>query len=187
MPRLSELKTDALDEAQRSVLEAIESGPRGSMGLVGPFGIWVRSPTIGQMVQSLGSAVRFETSLAEDVKEVAICTVGTHYHAKFEFAAHQRLARHAGVSEAVIEALQLGIDPQFDTPALTASYRIARGLLNDHRLDDETYSAGIDVFGESGLIELVSVIGYYCLVSLTLNAFEVPITENMTDPFPDFR
>ena len=187
MPRLSELNTDALNDAQRLVLKSIESGPRGSMGLVGPFGIWVRSPTIGQMVQSLGATVRFETSLAEDVKEVAICAVGTHYHAKFEFAAHQRLARQAGVSEAVIEALRLGTDPQFDSPTLSASYRIARRLLNDHRLDDETYSVGIDVFGENGLIELVNVIGYYCLVSLTLNAFEVPITANMTDPFPDFR
>ena len=39
-------------------------------------------------------------------------------------------------------------------------------------------------FGEAPLIELVTIIGYYCLISLTLNAFDVALTSRMTDPFP---
>ena len=135
---------------------------------------------------SVGAAVRFETALAEDVKEVAICAVGAHHHAKFEFAAHQRLAKQAGVPAAVVEAIRGEGDPEFEVAGQATSYRVARALLNRHRLDDATYAEAIDAFGESGLIELVSVIGYYCMVSLTLNAFEVPLVANMTDPFPDF-
>jgi 4-carboxymuconolactone decarboxylase len=50
---------------------------------------------------------------------------------------------------------------------------------------DATYVAACDTFGETGLIELVGIIGYYCMVSLTLNAFEVSLTDGMEDPFPD--
>ena len=35
------------------------------------------------------------------------------------------------------------------------------------------------------MIELVSLVGYYCLVSLTLNIFEVPLDNGMEDPFPN--
>jgi hypothetical protein len=35
------------------------------------------------------------------------------------------------------------------------------------------------------MIELVATIGYYCLISLTLNAFEIPLEPGMKDPFPE--
>ena len=54
-----------------------------------------------------------------------------------------------------------------------------------HRIEAATYAAAEAAFGEEGLIELVTTIGYYCVVSLTLNAFEVPLPESWTDPFPE--
>ena len=38
---------------------------------------------------------------------------------------------------------------------------------------------------EHGAVELVTTIGYYCLISLTLNAFEVPLPNEMQDPWPN--
>jgi 4-carboxymuconolactone decarboxylase len=40
-------------------------------------------------------------------------------------------------------------------------------------------------FGEQGAVEVVTTIGYYCLISLTLNAFEVPLSSQMIDPWPE--
>ena len=57
--------------------------------------------------------------------------------------------------------------------------------MDSHRLTNATYAQAISQWGEEGMIELVSVVGYYCLVSLTLNAFNVPVLDNMEDPFPD--
>ncbi|MGA0841129.1 MAG: hypothetical protein ACO3P1_14675 [Pseudomonadales bacterium] len=39
--------------------------------------------------------------------------------------------------------------------------------------------------GEQERVELVTVIGYYCQISLTLNAFCVPLPEGADDPFPE--
>lgn len=186
--RLSRISTDDLTLDQRAVLEAIQSGPRGkkhgSIGLAGPFGVWVRAPKIGFATQALGAAARFETTLPENVKEVAICTVGAFYRAKFEFAAHRELALAAGVAAEGLERLRLGELPNF-SGGEDLAYRVANGLLNLHRIDSNTYAGALGQFGEDGLIELVTIIGYYCMVSLTLNAFEVPLTRNMEDPFPD--
>ena len=51
---------------------------------------WQSAPT-GHPALDLGAAVRFKTQLPPDVRQVAICTVGVHYKAKFEFAAHRAI------------------------------------------------------------------------------------------------
>jgi len=187
--RLSPLNPDDLDAEQRAVLDAIQRGPRGNrhgrIGLVGPFGVWVRAPKIGHAVQAFGGTVRFETALPERVKEVAICTVGAHHRAKFEFAAHRSLAIAAGVSEQTVEAIRCGATPSFDDDGERLAHAVTRALLETHHIDDSLYAHAMEVFGEVGLIELVTIVGYYCLVSFTLNVFEIPLDANITDPFPD--
>ena len=185
MPRLSPLSEDDLTPEQRAVLDAIQGGPRGNMGLVGPFGVYVRAPRVGNAAQALGAAVRFETSIPENVKEVAICTVGAFFRSKFEFAAHAALARKAGVAEAAIEALREGRTPRLDDPKESVAHRIAAELLREHRVSDALYQEGVSLLDEQGMVELAATIGYYCLVSMTLNLFQVPLREGMTDPFPE--
>lgn len=185
MSRLPELDRATLTDAQRGVLESIESGPRGAMGLVGPFGVYVRVPGVGQAAQNLGAAVRFNTELAENVKEVAICTVGAFYKSKFEFAAHASLAAKAGVAQDIIDAIHNGEPPAFKDDAERLAYEVTGELLSNHRLSDSTYTRALECLGETPLVELVLTVGYYTTVSFTLNAFQIPLREGMTDPFPD--
>jgi 4-carboxymuconolactone decarboxylase len=181
------MSDEDLNEEQKAFLDQLNEGPRGSsgrIGLVGPYGVWVRAPHVGEPAQRLGAALRFGTELPENVKEVAICTVGAFYRAKFEFAAHRRLALRAGVSEAALDQLQAGESPSLaDDEALAHSF--ADEMLHQHRVSSGTYERALESFGETGLIELVSLIGYYCLISHTLNVFDVELMDGMVDPFPD--
>jgi len=185
MSRLSTLDEKNLGPDTRAFLDALNSGPRGRIGLIGPFGVWAHAPALGQAAQAFGATLRFKTSLPERIKEIAICTVGAHYKAKFEFAAHGPMAIAAGVPVATVEAIRLGTDPKLTDPADLASYRVACELLREHQLSDATFADAKARFGEPALIELVTIIGYYCLISLTLNAFDVELTSRMTDPFPE--
>lgn len=187
MPRLERLSESGLDEEQKAFLDRLNDGPRGSrgrVGLVGPYAVWVRAPHVGEPAQRLGAALRFGIALPENVKEVAICTVGAFYRAKFEFAAHRRLALRAGVSEAALDQLQAGEAASLEGEEALA-HAFADEMLRQHRASPETYERALESFGETGLIELVSLIGYYCLISHTLNAFEVELPDGMVDPFPD--
>lgn len=187
MPRLEPLSEPDLDEEQKAFLDHLNDGPRGGsgrIGLVGPYGVWVRAPHVGEPAQRLGAALRFGTTLAENLKEVAICTVGAFYRAKFEFAAHRRLALRAGVSESALDQLQAGEPAAFEgDEALVHAF--TDEMLRRHRPRPATYDRAFERFGEAGLVELVSLIGYYCLISHTLNAFEVELIDGMADPFPD--
>ncbi len=185
--RLTPIDRDNLREDQQAVLEAIESGPRGNrpgIGTIGPFSAMVKAPGVGGAIQSLGAAVRFGSSLPENIKEVAICTVGVHYRCKFELSAHKALAIRAGVSEQALDRLIANDDPDFEGEEILA-HTIASQLVNQHGLTDETYNHGVETFGEEGMIELITATGYYCLICLILNSFKVPLEDGMADPFPD--
>lgn len=188
MTRLTPLTESELDAEQHAFLERLNAGPRaarqGRIGLIGPYGVWARVPHVGDAVQSLGAVLRFDTRLPENIKEVAICTVGVFHRARFEFAAHRRLGLRAGLDEAALDRLQAGQPPGFVGDEAVA-YAFTDEILRLHRASPATYAQALAAFGEADLIELVTLIGYYCLVSCTLNAFEVPLADGMVDPFPD--
>jgi adenylate cyclase len=88
------------------------------------------------------------------------------------------------VAQAHLDQLVGGVEPDFSGNELIA-YTIAMQMLHQHAVMAETYTTGVTAFGEPAMIELVTTIGYYCLISLTLNVFEIPLEQGMTDPFPE--
>ena len=182
--RLLDLDENQLTPAQARVLKSIQDGPRGKLGLIGPFRAMVSAPEIGEPIQALGAAVRFNVSLKKNIQEVVICTVGAYFRSKFEFSAHQHMAIRAGVNADCLDQLRRGEVPKFYGEEKLA-YELTTALLTRHRLTDNEYAAGRECFSETGMIELVATIGYYSMISLTLNTFEIPLEPGMTDPFPE--
>lgn len=194
--RLALLSRNTLTDAQRKIFEAVTTGPRmkttgasigiepdAPTGLPGPFNAWMYSPVIGNLVQELGAALRFSNSLPNNLLEIAILMIGKQWLAQFEFWAHTRLARRAGVSDAAIEAIRKGLDPQFDKPEETQIYLFVREFIGTKRISDKTYAATRAVIGEQGLVDLVALMGYYTLVSMTLNCFQVALPPDQLLPF----
>jgi 4-carboxymuconolactone decarboxylase len=161
-------------------------GTRGSQmvnsdgGLVGPFNAFVHAPGLGQHLASLGAAVRFGTSIERRLSEVAIITVGARWKAEFEWWAHTRMARNHGVSNAVVEAIGLGEDPPFEADDERVVYEVARQLTQTGQLSQDAYDAAQRLLGDTGAVELVSLCGYYTLISFLLNAFAVPLPPGAT-------
>ncbi|HJZ07011.1 MAG TPA: hypothetical protein VJ283_02945, partial [Trebonia sp.] len=93
----------------------------------------------------------------------------------FEWWAHARMAREHGVADAVVDAIGRGEDPPFEADDERAVYLVARQLGDAGRLDQETYDAAYRLLGDVGMVELVSLCGYYTLISFLLNAFTVPL------------
>jgi 4-carboxymuconolactone decarboxylase len=46
-----------------------------------------------------------------------------------------------------------------------------------------TYARAVALLGEAAVVELVGILGYYTLISMTINAFEVPLPAGAADPF----
>lgn len=182
MTRLSMVNPSDLSDEQRELWVALLNRRGGGPSrvdddrhLVGPFNAFVHVPQIGRRLASLGTHLRFETSIERRLIEVAICTVGAHWRSEFEFFAHAPMALEHGVDPSVIEALRAGEVPSFARDDEQIVYEVARQLLNDRRVTDSTYASAESLLGEAGMVELVALIGYYCLISMLLNLFEVPL------------
>jgi 4-carboxymuconolactone decarboxylase len=181
MARLAPLDLDVLDPEQKRVADEIRSGPRGGLG--GPFQAWLRSPGLADHAQQLGAHCRFGTSLPAAAVELAILLTGRHWRAQFEFWAHARLGRQSGLSEEVIEAIRTGATPPLEDPLHRTIYDAVTEYFETNRLAPATYGRAIAALGERGLVDLVGIVGYYGLVSMTLNVFEVSVPEGEREPF----
>jgi 4-carboxymuconolactone decarboxylase len=180
MPRLAPLDLNKLTPEQKKVADAIVSGPRG--GLRGPFEPWLRSPVLADRAQKLGEYCRFDNTLPRDLSELAICLVGRHFKAQYEFFAHARLAKEAGLSPAIIEAVRTRQSPPFTRDSERIVYDFVTEYLATNRVSAPNYKRAIDAFGEQTVVDLVGVCGYYMLVSMTLNVFEMPLPPGEPDP-----
>lgn len=178
MSRLTTPAYEDMTEAQKKVHDAIVSGPRGTVR--GPFLPWMANPEMAMAGQKLGEYFRFNTSLTRDLAEIAILVTGAHYRAEFEWWAHSRMAHEAGVSTDVTDAIRDGKEPVFDTVAAKTVYETARALNQNHRLSDDAFAHARQILGEAGLVDVIGLCGYYALVSLTLNAYEMPTPDGST-------
>jgi 4-carboxymuconolactone decarboxylase len=178
--RLPHLRYDDLDPEGRAVWDAIV-GSRGASlvnadgGLIGPFNAFVHAPGVGQRMSSLGQVLRFETSIERRLSEVAIITVAARWKAEFEWWAHARMAREHGVPGEVVDAIGRGEDPPFQVDDERVVYTVARQLTTGGQLGQDAFAAAEHLLGQAGVVELVSLCGYYTLVSFLLNAFTVPL------------
>ena len=145
MPRLQPVEPSALTPEQRTVYEAIASGPRG--GVRGPFLALLHAPELANRVQHLGELVRYQTSLGRRLSELAIIVTARGLRCPYEWFAHSKLAAEAGLPAGAIEAIRTDRDPGFTDPKERLVYQFARELVADKRVSDATYDAVTQTFG----------------------------------------
>ncbi len=144
-------------------------------GLHGPFNAWLHAPVIGKNLSRLGASLRFEMSLDRRLIELAIITVGARWQSEFEWYAHAPMALEAGVDQSTIDAIGAGDRPELTLEDEKVVHAVAHQLCRDGRLDEAVYAAAAELLGETQMVELVSLCGYYTMISFTLNAFDVPL------------
>lgn len=183
MSRVPEVRPETMTEAQRSVAQEIVSGPHAR--IVGPYHAWLQSPELARRVRSLSEFIRFKTSLPPRLSELAILISGRYWKAEFEYYAHARLAKKAGLEDAVIAAIATQRRPAFKQRDEEIVYDFCTELYETRRVSDATYQRALDALGLTAIVEIVATAGYYSMVSLTLNAFQVPLPPGEPSPFPD--
>ena len=196
MSRISYITPENFTEAQQHLFKSITGGKRGEGrapedllnaegGMSGPFNAWLRSPVLGEAAQRVGEAVRFESALPPQLRELAILVVAAKWKAQYEWWAHEKIARREGLDEGVIESVKAETLPDFSNSTEAIVYNFARELLDEHRVSDHLYNDAVEQLGEARVVELVILLGYYTLVSMTLNVSEVPVPAGEDAPFID--
>ena len=178
--RFAPLTEATMTPRQREAYNGIVSGPR--KGAAGPFNALLRSPDVADRVQKVGEYVRFHTTIPAPLNEMAILITGRFWSAQFEFWAHRRLARTAGLPDPIIDAIAEGRRPAAMSEDQRIVHDFCTELFRDRAVADATFKAVADRFGPQGVIDLIAATGYYSIVSMVLNVDRYPLPAGEEPP-----
>ncbi|MBX3662765.1 MAG: carboxymuconolactone decarboxylase family protein [Burkholderiales bacterium] len=184
---------EQLTPEQKALSDAIKSGPRARLAssgaskpgpLGGPFNVWLRSPGIGGLIQQLGEEIRFRSSLSGKLNELAILVTARNWTSQYEWVAHHKLALEGGLDPKIADAIAAGRRPEGMDPDETLVYEFSQELQDTKEISDDTYARAVARFGERGVVDLISVNGFYVLVSMCLNVDRTPVPPGTPLPLP---
>jgi 4-carboxymuconolactone decarboxylase len=173
MNRFEVLQREQMSPRQREVADAIASGPRGA--LKGPFLALIHNPELASRVQELGEHLRYKTGLPQPLVEIAILVTARRWSCDYEWAAHARLAREAGLRNQVIDSIAVRARP----PELDADEALLFDFAGETVWEGEPSEASFDAvvarFGRPTVLDLLAVCGYYTLLAFVLNTAKLPL------------
>ncbi|MBC7601632.1 MAG: carboxymuconolactone decarboxylase family protein [Ramlibacter sp.] len=176
--RLPMLADAAMTSEQRAVAQALIDGPRKAV--YGPFVALLRSPQLLDPVAKVGEYLRFDSVIDARIRELVICAVARALTNQFEWLMHASSAVKEGVAQSTINALYAGARP-VDVPADEAlALDFTREVLTTHGASEPTYNAALEHFGEQGVVELTTLIGYFAMVSWLMNVAHTPAKADVT-------
>lgn len=145
--------------------------------LMGPWNPWLHEPKFGKPIWDLTLALSVSPSLPRTVREVAILVTGAKFKSAYELYAHVIAAERRGLSDDKLATIVAGQRPGDLTREEAVAFDVAAALVHQGVLPELNYRQAVQTFGVHGAAELIYLVGLYCLVSVTLNGFNVPVPE----------
>lgn len=172
MPRLPELDESNLSVEQQKIYDEIKR-VRGRVR--GPFAVWLRNAELADGALKLQDMFAARVKLERRLVQLMILVAARFASAQYAWYIHEPHALHFGIARDVIDAIQERRTPNFTKEDERLVYDITIELNTTHGLSEATFRRGMALFGEQQMVELVSGVGFYSMVAMTLNAFNVEV------------
>jgi 4-carboxymuconolactone decarboxylase len=182
--RMPPLSPDQLSAEQAQALAEFVAA-RGQ--LTGPWVVLLRSPELMTRTRGLSDYLRFESVLPGYLREFVILMTARQWGQSYEWNAHYPLALDEGFSAEMAQAIAEGRRPEGMVEEEAILYELVLELQRNHGVSDATYDKAVERFGEQGVVETVSLVGYYTMISMILNTARTPLpadAEPALTPFP---
>lgn len=186
-PRFKPLPESEMSEAQLKVVREVASGPRGRMSMTGPNIVLLRCPDLLSRTQKVGEYLRYSSSLPARLSEFAIMVTARAWTAHVEWLAHQPLALKAGLDPSVADDLAQGKRPAAMKDDEAVVYQFCNELQHTKAVSDATYQATVEKLGESGVVDLLGITGYYSMLAMVLNVARQPLPGGIAPPLPPLK
>lgn len=179
--RIHPLAREEMDAEQQRVFDSIVAGPR--KGINGPLAVWLHSATFAERAQALGQYCRYESPLGPRLAELAVLVVACFWRAEYEWYVHKPLAMSAGLSSTIVDDMQAGRAPCFEDDHERIVYDVVSELQSKRRINEPLYEKAKAALGQRGVVDLVGIVGYYTLIAMTVNCFEIPLPDGEPSPW----
>jgi 4-carboxymuconolactone decarboxylase len=155
--------------------------------VTGPWIALLRSPELMKRTRGLSDYLRFESVLPGYLREFVILMTARQWGQNYEWNAHYAIAMDEGLSPDIAKAIAEGRRPEGMVAEEALLYELCLELQRNHSISDVTYERAVERFGEQGIVEIVSLAGYYTMISMILNTSRAPLPPGATPalaPFP---
>ena len=170
--RYAEIPYDRMTPEQQEGYNAMMAA-RG--GLPGPSKIWVHNPKLAKVAGPFGAHFQAgQYSLSEREREIAVCVITSHWHSAYPTGAHERIGKQAGLPAAKVDAIVGGLPTAFDDEREQIVYEMAMVLSNARWVPRGLYERAVKALGHVGITDVVTLMGHYTSVAMTLAFYDVP-------------
>jgi len=172
MSRLPDIDATSLSPDQREIHDRMMR-ERGHMR--GPFAVWLRNAELCENTLKLQEMFASRVKLDRRLLELMILVAARLATAQYAWFIHEPYALKFGISPEIVQAIRERRAPDFSRDDERVVYDVTTELNTTRTLSEGSYLRGMTMFGEQTMIELVSAIGFYSMVAMTLNAFAVSV------------
>ena len=185
LSRLPLVKREDMDEQGKRFYDSVV-GPqsRTLVGLQGPSGIWLHSPTLGEHQRAVNQYLRYETHLERRLTELAILVTAREIDSQFEWTAHEPAALREGLSPAIIDVVRHGkpISGLPETEALIV--RFGREIFRERKVRSQTFAEALRILGAEGVVNLVALMGNYAMTAVIFRALDQQLRPDQAPLLP---
>lgn len=173
LSRLPLRRREDMDEAGQRFYDAVV-GPqsRTLVGLRGPSGIWLHSPTLGERMRPVNQYLRFETALGRRLTELAILVTARELDNQFEWTAHEPAALAEGLGQDIIDVVKHRRPADGVGAEESAIVAFGREVFRDRKVSSATFARAVELFGHEGVVNLAALMGNYAMTAVMLNAVD---------------
>ena len=182
--RFLPMKAEQLNPEQKKWADMISAPPRNAKFVNPPYRAYITNPDLANRLTALSEYLRWNTSLPPRLSELAILITARQWTAQYEWYAHYPLALKGGLDPKTADAIAAGRRPEGMKEDEMALYDLASELYRDKKVSDPVYKAALGQFGERGIMDIIGIIGYYDLVSMTLITMQASAPNDSVPPLP---
>ena len=151
---------DENNAALAALIEKLKGARRGK--LLNLYRVLLNSPSIAEAWQAFNSAIRFNTALDEQARELAILRVAQLNGADYQFQIHAtKYAPEADITPQQITALEGGENSSLFQPAHRALLAYTRAMTVDIDVPDAVFNKLKQHYNDTQIVELTVLIGAY--------------------------
>jgi 4-carboxymuconolactone decarboxylase len=184
--RLPPIPADKMTEAQKKVVAEYKDLRKSD--LTGPpWAVMLRVPDWVVPALEMRQHVQNRTVIGNKLTEFAILIAAREWTNNYEWNAHSNAATQAGLSAATIAAIADGRRPEHMAEDEEIVYDFCSELQHNKSVSDPTYARALARFGETGVVEVASIEGYYVYLSMIMNTARSPVpagAKPALTPFP---
>ena len=178
--RMPPIPLEEMTDAQRKAVTDIVAGPRGEVR--GPYWPILRSPGFMMSVQKVGEYTRYHCPLDRRINEMATLIAAREWTQQYIWNTHYGKVIRAGLKPSTIDAIAEGRRPGEMEEDEELLYDFLTELFANKGVSDPTYERTVAKFGESGVIDILGIVGYYMMLGMIMNVARTALTDGRPLP-----